>query len=488
MTDQELEQIYQDNYRAVYWTAMSLLKNEADAEDIVQDTFLSLYENYESIQDKSKVSAWLKKTAANKSLDRIKLTKTTNVDDEFLENAETVPENFLPESIVESKEKRKIIMDIIDSALSEDIKRTLILFYFDEMSTKEIAKALEIPEGSVSRRLNFARNKIKKEVEKYEKDNQTKLHAMAIPFLGLLFIKEAEQVEIKPMPASLRNLSASTNIPKNQTLSKASSEAVKKGTGIMKNKIIIGCVALVVVAGAAAGIIFGVTKAKKANNTPAAAVSTVADEEKEGSLGPIAQESETLPQAPAEDANGWDISYLSPDEIADMLFAKFDTPIPEGSPESNILDRFDKEPANRSESSALYYFVDYDKAGRPNDYIELVSAINVTPPENEGGEVKLYTYPMDSMKDQESMSYNFHVKMYIKDEARAEAVYKALCQRYQAKYGLPDDGRGDDDNYGVVVKGLGHELTNLTRDSEYPSKIEAHFYHFNPKEKNLTFE
>ena len=65
MTDRELEQIYNEAYKAVYWTAMALLKNEADAEDIVQDTFVSLIESYDSIADKTKVVAWLKKTAAN---------------------------------------------------------------------------------------------------------------------------------------------------------------------------------------------------------------------------------------------------------------------------------------------------------------------------------------------------------------------------------------------------------------------------------------
>ena len=49
MTDRELEQIYNEAYKAVYWTAMALLKNEADAEDIVQDTFVSLIESYDSI-------------------------------------------------------------------------------------------------------------------------------------------------------------------------------------------------------------------------------------------------------------------------------------------------------------------------------------------------------------------------------------------------------------------------------------------------------
>ena len=187
MTDKELERIYNEAYRAVYWTAMSLLKNEADAEDVVQDTFVTLIESYETIIDKNKVIPWLKKIAANKSLNRLTRTKTDVVEEEFFEDVEAVSENFLPDDIVESAEMRKIIMDIIKNSLSDDIRRTLILFYFNDMSTKEISEKLGVPEGTVRWRLNFARNKIKKEVEKYEKDNDTKLFGMAaLPFLSKL--------------------------------------------------------------------------------------------------------------------------------------------------------------------------------------------------------------------------------------------------------------------------------------------------------------
>ena len=64
MTDKELERIYNEAYRAVYWTAMSLLKNDADAEDVVQDTFVTLIESYETIIDKNKVIPWLKKMSS----------------------------------------------------------------------------------------------------------------------------------------------------------------------------------------------------------------------------------------------------------------------------------------------------------------------------------------------------------------------------------------------------------------------------------------
>ncbi len=250
MTDQELERIYNEAYRAVYWTAMSLLKSEEEAEDIVQDTFITLIESYDTLKDKSKVTAWLKRIAANKCLNRLTRTKTVAVEDEFFEEVEAVPEDFLPDAIAESADMRRIIMDIIEKSLSEDIRRTLILFYFDEMSTKEIAETLNVPEGTVRRRLNFARNKIKKEVEKYEEENDTKLF-MVVPFLTKLFTKEAEQVPLKTMPASLTNaLSASAKALAKGAATKTAASAATKGTGIMINKFLITCIAIVFVAGA----------------------------------------------------------------------------------------------------------------------------------------------------------------------------------------------------------------------------------------------
>jgi RNA polymerase sigma factor (sigma-70 family) len=268
MTDKELEKIYNEAYKAVYWTAMVLLKNAADAEDIVQDTFVTLIESYDSIKDKAKVMPWLKKIAANKCLDRIKLSKTDAVEDEFFEDVEAVPEDFLPDTIVESAEMRKIIMDIIERSLSDDIRRTLILFYFDEMSTKEIAETLGVPEGTVRRRLNFARNKIKKEVEKYEEENKTKLFGMAaLPFLSKLFIKEAEQVPFKAMPASLTTLSASAQASAQGAGTKIAASAAKKGTGIIMKNVIIGGIVAVVAIGAIVGTTIGLLS-KKADTEP----------------------------------------------------------------------------------------------------------------------------------------------------------------------------------------------------------------------------
>ena len=267
MTDKELEQIYNEGYKVVYWTAMSFLKNEEDAEDIVQDVFVTLIKSYDSIRDKDKVIPWLKKTAANRCLDKIKLNKTDNAEDEFFDSIEALPEDFLPDSIVESDEARAIIVDIINNSLSEDVRMTLVMFYFDEMSTKEIAEALGIPAGTVSWRISFAKKTIKKEVEKYEEKNKTKLFGMGLPFLTRLFMKEAEQVHFRPMPSSLiqtlTNPSASTGLPAKEaakTIKTAATKAAKEGTGFMLKKMMIGGAA-VLLAGSAA--VVTVNKLKK---------------------------------------------------------------------------------------------------------------------------------------------------------------------------------------------------------------------------------
>ncbi|MEE3352404.1 MAG: sigma-70 family RNA polymerase sigma factor [Saccharofermentanaceae bacterium] len=292
MTNQELEKIYYEAYRPVYWTAMSLLKNEADAEDITQETFITLIKSYDTIKDKSKVVSFLKKTAANKCLDKIKLTKTVNMEDEFFENVEDVPENFLPDSYLESEDTRKVIMDIINNTLSDDVRRTIILYYYDEMSVKEISEVLSVPQGTILWRLSFARKKIKKEVEKYENDNDTRLFAMGLPFLTRLFYTEAEQVQIKPMPASLSAILSASNM--NPALgagintaaassvkagAKAASTAVKKGTDSMIKRIFIAIMVGLLVGGAASVILNRTVFKKDTSNN---GISKISVTDKEG--------------------------------------------------------------------------------------------------------------------------------------------------------------------------------------------------------------
>ncbi len=307
MNKEELERIYNEAYGPVYWSALKLLKNEADAEDVVQETFVALIESYDTIKDKEKVTAWLKKSAANKCLNRLTRTKTDAVEDEFFEDVEAMPEDFLPDTIVESEESRRVVMDIIDNALSDDVRRTLVLYYFDEMTTKEIAEAQGIPQGTVLWRLNFAKKKIKKEVEKYEAKTDSKLYTMALPFLSKLFIAEAQQVPLKPIPPTLLDMTASAvkSIASEaaKTAASGAGRAAGKTAGITAGKV----VAIGIASAAAVALIGGgifLVSTHLLGNKPSAEDEVYASESETEEVEAVTEETaETTPEAPVVEIN-----------------------------------------------------------------------------------------------------------------------------------------------------------------------------------------
>lgn len=458
MTPKECEQIYTEAYRSVYWTAMALLQNEADAEDVVQDTFVTMLESYDTLQDKTKVVPWLKKICARKCLDLLRRTKTDTVEQEFFDNLEYVPEDFLPESIVESEERRKIIMDIIQKALSEEVRRTIILYYFDEMSTKEIADALGIAQGTVLWRLSFARNKIKKEVEKYERENDTKLHAVALPFLALLFIKEAEQVPLRPMPASLTVLSASAVASAGEAETAiAAKAAVEKGTGIIMKKLIVLIVTTILVGGIGVGIFFATRdkedssekKRKKSDDEIEATITDEADEpEEEFEFG---SEEYWLSKMYLIDVN--DEAALR--KIADTLL-NCEPKLGEDKQDlyAKVVASLGKDPMGTSMWSNQHtYDFEYAFENGYNGYDRLVSfgywRYATEPSEDvlrDPGKVMAY----DRYTGREKRKGLGDFTLYIYDEARAKKAYDFLC-RYITEYYAADNPEIDNNSLGYFL-------------------------------------
>ena len=438
MTGKELEQIYNEAYKAVYWTAMAILKNEADAEDIVQDTFVSFIEAYSDMTDTTKATALLKKIAANKCLNRIKLAKTDTVEDEFFEDVEAVPEDFLPDTIVESADMRRIIMDIISKSLSEEIRRTLILFYFDEMSTKEIAEALGVPEGTVRRRLNFARNKIKKEVEKYENENNTKLFGMAaLPFLSQLFIKEAEMVPLKAMPASLiATLSASAKASAQGAGIKVAASAAKKGTGIMINKIVIGGIASAVAVGATVGVILTVVNKPEAK--PETVETSYVSETEEATKKSGAAATESTTKASKEDYDGvyFFVDDMTPEEIVEVYVYHHDKAHSIATENYADFEQYIQvKPESFDYIGGNNFMVSYsDKRSVPIDHIRNMLGISY-----------------DALN-----KYTFSLEVVVFDKDRAQAIMDAYIDHYAvngAKATYWDSNGVYDDGYRIKEEG-----------------------------------
>ena len=141
---QALEQIYNDTRPMVYFTALGLVHNEDDAEDVVQDTYVKAFQSLSRLREETAFIGWLKTIVVNIGKNRLKkkkpaLFRTDEQESAMLESIEEVSEDFLPQEYVDQAEKRRIIREMIDRL--PDAQRTAVtLYYFDELPLSEVAK------------------------------------------------------------------------------------------------------------------------------------------------------------------------------------------------------------------------------------------------------------------------------------------------------------------------------------------------------------
>ena len=145
---QAFEEIYQATYRQVYYTAFSFLKNEQNTLDVMQDTYITALTHLQQLENPERIVAWLNRIAVNKCKDFLmkkipEPVEENSIDTELLEEND----NFLPESYVLNAEKRKIILTIMQEALSEVQYQTIILYHFDGMSVPEMQPAWNARRG-----------------------------------------------------------------------------------------------------------------------------------------------------------------------------------------------------------------------------------------------------------------------------------------------------------------------------------------------------
>ena len=100
-------------------------------------------------------------------------------------------EEFIPEAVVENKEKIRLIGEILNN-LSAEQKVAVQLFYYEEMSVRDVARFCECSEGTIKSRLNYARKMIKNAVCTLEHRHNTKLYSLAsVPLFYLIFRHQA---------------------------------------------------------------------------------------------------------------------------------------------------------------------------------------------------------------------------------------------------------------------------------------------------------
>ena len=246
--------LYELSKRQVYFTCLKFLKNEQDAQDITQEVYITVMKKLSTLTDKASFQAWINRIAVNKCKNFLKARRDVSLDEmQEEENYPKIPdEDMLPEDYVMNAAKRRIVMDIMESVLSDIQYQTVIMFYFNNLSVAEIAEITESPIGTVTYRLNVARSKIKKGVLEYEEQNKDRLHAIVpiLPFLTRLLRAESESIEV---PNLLPEISvAEAKIAETVADAASAADTAAKSTGFLSTvagKVTAGVVALAVVGG-----------------------------------------------------------------------------------------------------------------------------------------------------------------------------------------------------------------------------------------------
>lgn len=194
---QAFNALYNLTKNAVYYTCSSLLKNSADVQDICQEVYLTVFQKLNTLDNEEKFCGWVKQIAVNKCFNFKKRKVECQIDDEVLTNEVETNEVMLPEEYITNNAKREIILKLMEDTLSHAQYQTVFLFYFSEMSISEIAEVMEVSEGTVKSRLNSSRAKIKTAVEKYEEENNDRLHGVVfVPLFGSIFKEEAKNITV----------------------------------------------------------------------------------------------------------------------------------------------------------------------------------------------------------------------------------------------------------------------------------------------------
>ena len=179
--------LYNLTERMVYFTALKIVANEDDALDIVQETYVKVFSGLSTLRDDEAFISWVKLIVTNLSRDFMKkkrpvLFETDEDEARVLGSVPEVSEDFLPEHYADRRETSRLVMKIVD-ALPEVQRVTVMLYYYNGYSVSEVAEYMEVSEGTVKSRLNYARLQIRDEVEKLEKEG-TKLYAIPVFMLS----------------------------------------------------------------------------------------------------------------------------------------------------------------------------------------------------------------------------------------------------------------------------------------------------------------
>ena len=155
-TEAEFTAVYEANKARVFSTAMRILNNRADAEDVTQEVFIKAYNKLEEFEGRSQVSTWLYRITVNRCLDVLRKRKRTKT--EPLEEASG--------SVANPSNLKQIIESFVPT-LPTGYRTVFVLHDIQGLKHREIAHQLKITEGACKSQLHKARLMMRKKLKPF---------------------------------------------------------------------------------------------------------------------------------------------------------------------------------------------------------------------------------------------------------------------------------------------------------------------------------
>jgi len=238
------EELYVIYHGKIYALARMILKNEANAEDVLQDTFITAWRKLNTLKEPATFSVWLQIIAKNLCNDQLRkkniaILLDSEKDIENFDDEET--EELLPAIYTERADLKERLGRIIDR-LSDVQRQSIVLYYYNGLDVGEISEVMECGINTVKTRLYLARKTIRSEIEEQERKSGERFFGiMGIPTLpfGRLMVSQMEAMSISQGAAGA-TLGAITD-----SIAKTTGEAVKTMPKAAKAIIAVAAVAIV---------------------------------------------------------------------------------------------------------------------------------------------------------------------------------------------------------------------------------------------------
>ena len=149
----------QQFWKTVYGVSLDYLGVSADAQDLTQEVLLHAMHKLSQLRQPERFSGWIRRIAVNMAVNRLlKRRKTVELQENVIDS---VPK---PLDTLLAKERVQVLHLALDRLTPID-RATLVSFYFNRRSIKEMSKDFKSAEGTIKRRLHYARHRLREKVE-----------------------------------------------------------------------------------------------------------------------------------------------------------------------------------------------------------------------------------------------------------------------------------------------------------------------------------